>query len=174
MQLDKGSLVYHDVPQREFLFRTLKECCAAVYTSCFPAQNIPSSLNPLEDQFNIRGPMNGILSAFQKHPDKAWLVVAVDMPNVTAAVLKQLVGGRNRNKVATCFLNEAHQFPEPLLTIWEPKAFPLLLKYFQEGRVSPRDFLAVHDVHLLRPDNPDSLLNINDPKGYEKFRNRKK
>jgi molybdenum cofactor guanylyltransferase len=89
MQMDKGELVYHAMPQRDFLFHELRKHCSTVYTSCFPGQNIPAALNPLEDQFDIRGPMNGILSAFKNHPDKAWLVVAVDMPNITAVVLNR-------------------------------------------------------------------------------------
>jgi molybdopterin-guanine dinucleotide biosynthesis protein A len=44
------------------------------------------------------------------------------------------------------------------------------MKYVQEGRVSPRDFLATHDVNLLFPSSADILLNINDPEGYKTFK----
>jgi molybdopterin-guanine dinucleotide biosynthesis protein A len=170
MGTDKGTIVYHEMPQREFLFNILKKYCKKVFTSCHSEQNIPQELNPLEDQFEIKGPMNGILSAFKKFPEKAWLIVAVDMPYADEVVFEQLMTNRNRKKVATCFYNEAEEFPEPLLTLWERKAFPLLLEFFLRGRVSPKDFLAENDVQLVIPQDPKILISINDKEEYLKFK----
>lgn len=170
MGSDKGSVVYHGMPQREFLFQCLKKYCTQVYTSCYAGQIVAPELNPLEDQFEMKSPINGILSAFEKHPDVAWLVVAVDMPYVDESVLEQLITARNRKKAATCFYNEKEKFPEPLLTLWEAKAFPLLLEFTAKGKISPKDFLNGSDVELIIPANPGILININDKEEYLKFR----
>jgi molybdopterin-guanine dinucleotide biosynthesis protein A len=170
MGSDKGSVIYNGMPQREFLFQCLKKYCAQVYTSCHTGQPVAPELNPLEDQFDMKSPMNGILSAFEKHPDVAWLVVAVDMPYVDERVLEQLIAARNTIKVATCFYNEKGEFPEPLLTLWETKAFPLLLEFTEKGRISPKDFLTDNDVHMIIPENPVILININDKEEYLKFK----
>jgi molybdenum cofactor guanylyltransferase len=170
MGTDKGTLTYHDIPQREFLFGTLKKYCDQVFTSCYSGQNIPQELNPLEDQFEIKGPMNGILSAFTKYPEKTWLILAVDMPYVDEGVFDQLIANRNPKKTATCFYNEAESFPEPLLTLWEPKAFPLLWNFFLQDRISPKDFLAENDIQLIIPKDARILISINNKDEYLKLK----
>src|SRR5688572_9048807 len=161
MGSDKALISYHGMSQREFLFETLKTVCDEVYTSCLAGQEVPEKLNPLRDQFNIQGPMNGVLTALNKSPDRAWIIVAVDMPHISATTFHELISNRSNEKVATCFFNEAERFPEPLITLWEPKALPLLMKFWRAGRVSPRDFLKENDVQLILPSDRRVLLNIN-------------
>jgi molybdopterin-guanine dinucleotide biosynthesis protein A len=163
MGRDKGLVHYHGKEQREHLFDLLQVHCSKVFTSSYPGQNIPEELNPLVDAYELRSPINGILSAFKKFPDVAWLVVAVDMPNVDQSVLKLLTDNRDQNKIATCFYNPEEKLPEPLLTLWEPSALPLLLKFVEKGKISPRDFLNQHDVKLIQPPDVSIFRNINSP-----------
>lgn len=168
MGSDKGDLVYDRLPHREYLFNALLTVCDNVYFSV--AKDAEPKSNTIRDRFDIKGPMNGILSAFSHTAESAWLIVAVDMPLVDGSVLKFLANHRDRSKIATCFYNEQEKFPEPLLTLWESAAFPLLQKFYNTGRTSPRDFLKENDVHLLRPENSKILLNINTPADLQKFR----
>lgn len=163
MGKDKALIKYHDKPQGEYLFALLNKFCSSVYTSCNDEQAVSESLNPIRDVFNFKSPINGVLSAFQKFSDKAWLTVAVDMPNVDEKVLDLLVSNRDLNKVATCFFNSETKLPEPLLTIWEPAAWPLLKKFTSQAHISPRDFLSSHTIKVV--DVPDNgiLDNINSP-----------
>lgn len=163
MGSDKGLISYHGKPQREHLFDLLSRCCAAVFTSCNAEQQVPEQLNPIVDQFNLQSPLNGILTAFRKFSDKAWLAIAVDMPYVDDHVLHTLITHRDSNKVATCFYNASEKLPDPLLTIWEPAAYPLLLKFIEQGRISPRDFLSTHHAQMIHPPSDKTLLNINTP-----------
>lgn len=163
MGMDKGLISYHGKPQREHLFDLLSRCCAAVFTSCNAGQQVPEQLNPVVDQFDLQSPLNGILTAFKKFPDTAWLTVAVDMPYVDDHVLNTLIAHRAGDKVATCFYNASQKLPDPLLTIWEPAAYPLLLKFTGQGRISPRDFLSAHHAHMIHPPNDKTLVNINTP-----------
>jgi molybdopterin-guanine dinucleotide biosynthesis protein A len=163
MGQDKGTLIYHHKPQREYLFELLGKCCEVVFTSCRSDQQIPSTLGPIVDHYAFESPLNGIVSAFGKHPDKAWLIVAVDMPYVNENVLQFLITHRDPEKVATCFYNAEAKLPEPLLTLWEPSAYPLLLKFLEEGKISPRDFLKKNDVKMIDPPEERTLLNVNSP-----------
>lgn len=163
MGKDKGLLTFHEKPQREYLFDLLSRYCSKVFTSCREEQQVPVELNPLVDSFDLHGPMNGILSAFKKSNNTAWLIVAVDMPYVDGAVLELLLSQRNIQKVATCFYNTEENFPEPLLTIWEPDAYPLLVQFVEKGKVSPRDFLQSHSVQLVEPLDKNIFTNINYP-----------
>lgn len=161
--MDKGLIAYHGKPQREHLFDLLSKQCVAVFTSCNASQQVPVYLNPVVDQFDLQSPLNGILTAFQKSPDKAWLTVAVDMPYVDDHVLETLIKHRDPVKIATCFYNEAEKLPDPLLTIWEPASYPLLLKFVEQGKISPRDFLSAHGARMITPPDDRTLLNINSP-----------
>jgi molybdopterin-guanine dinucleotide biosynthesis protein A len=167
---DKSYIDYHGRPQVEYMFDILARHCDKVFTSVYQGQKLAGELNPLADQFEMKGPMNGILTALAHNQDKAWITVAVDMPNVDEHVIERLIHERKREKVATCFYNEAEKFPEPLLTLWEPKAFPLLNQFVATGRISPKEFLMQNDVHLIIPKNKNIILNINSKEEYRDYK----
>jgi len=164
MGTDKSLLDYKGKPQREYLFELLSKFCASVFTSCRKDQEVPALLNPIVDAYTIQGPVNGILSAFRAHPKTSWLIVAVDMPFIDEAALQLLLDNRDENKMATCFLHMPDKFPEPLFTLWEPSAYPALLKFTSSGNISPRSFLEQHEVKMITPPDEKILLNINYPK----------
>ena len=161
MGRDKSQIVFHELPQRHHLFNLLKPFCNKVYLSCKSATNIPHDLNPLPDQFDIDSPLNGILTAFVHDPDAAWLAIAVDMPFVDTVTLETLIQNRKPDKVASCFFDSDGAKPEPLLTIWEPRAFPLLREFQKRGAISPRRFLMENDIHLLSVPDKRALVNVN-------------
>lgn len=170
MRKDKGLINYHGKPQREFLFDLLERYCDRVFVSCRKEQAISSSLHPICDTFNFEGPLNGIMSAFELHPDCVWLAVAVDMPFINQEVLQFLLLNRDESKVATCFYDSEGKLPEPLLTIWEPSAFPLLKIFADAGGISPREFLIANDCNKLKQVNSKIHFNINTPEDFQKLR----
>ncbi|HEY4655891.1 MAG TPA: NTP transferase domain-containing protein [Cyclobacteriaceae bacterium] len=161
MGQDKSLLVISGQPQRLRLFTLLKTFCREVYLSCKSGSNVPQDLNPIPDHYPLNSPLNGILSAFLTAPSAAWLTVAVDMPLVDHPTIEFLIRNRNRNKVATCFTDSEGQKPEPLLTIWEPQAFPLLASFYEQGGFSPRQFLAANEITLLTAPDKKILINVN-------------
>jgi molybdenum cofactor guanylyltransferase len=163
MGRDKGGIIVHGIPQREYLLQELAPVCKDVYTSCRHDQQLPPSVRPIVDAFNVGSPLNGILSAFKLSPDTAWLAVAVDMPNVNRNVFKLLANRRDLSKAATCFYNDLTKLPEPLLTIWEPAAYPSLLEFIEAGRKSPRDFLSLNDVKIVHTTDTSIFYNMNTP-----------
>ncbi len=166
MGQDKSLLVYHDKPQREHLTDLLRPFCEAVFWSVNAEQAAglaESGQSLVVDSFDLAGPMNGILSAFQQDPEAAWLVVACDMPLLTEQSLTALVAGRNPEKLATAFYDSDGRFPEPLLTIWEPSFGPILRAALAAGNQSPRQLLMLHDCELLTIPDTRELLSINSP-----------
>ncbi|HZY79884.1 MAG TPA: molybdenum cofactor guanylyltransferase [Cyclobacteriaceae bacterium] len=163
MGTDKGLINYHGKPQREHLFDLLQELCKTVYTSCRKGQDITGVNNPLIDFFDIPGPINGIMSAFHQAPGSSWLIVAVDMPKVNKATLELLLSKRDQNKIATCFYNPELKDCEPLLTLWEPIAYPLLRDFTEKGNVSPQRFLRTHNANVIPIEDPGMLANFNSP-----------
>ncbi len=171
MGQDKALLDYHGMPQQEHLYQLLSECCADTFLSLRPEQDEPPfEVSVIRDTFTGLGPMGAILSAFRQAPDSAWLVVAVDLPLVDAAVLDELIGQRNPSKVATAFHNPATDFPEPLIAIWEPRAYPVLLQFLAQGYSCPRKVLINSDMESVEIDNPIVLRNANRPEDVEAIR----
>ena len=175
MKQDKSQLVYHAKPQREHLTDLLKPYCNTVFWSV-NAQQAAELTNPeqsvLLDAFDIPGPLNGILSAFQYDPKSAWLVVACDMPLLTETSLNALVSGRDVYKPATAFYDSNGQFPEPLLSIWEPAIEPILQTAVASGYYAPRPILMLADCHLLTIPDVRELINVNKPDEQKTLKHR--
>jgi molybdopterin-guanine dinucleotide biosynthesis protein A len=161
MGMDKGSIDYHGLPQREYTARLLSKFCSETYISI--NQEIDSGFDTVADTFTELGPYGGILSAFRKDPNAAWLVVATDIPLLDESSIDQLISERNPSKVATCFHNPETNFPEPLITLWEPRAYPRLLEFLAAGYSCPRKALINSDIEELHVKNPDALKNANTP-----------
>ncbi len=165
MQQDKSQLVYHGgVPHYQYLAGLLGENCAEVFVSVRDEEQAGTfSLPAITDKFIGLGPYGGILSAFQHNPNAAWLVVAVDLPFLDAGTLNYLTAQRDTTRVATCFIDPQGEFPEPLITIWEPRAYPVLLGFLGRGYSCPRKVLINSEVKVLEERDPAALTNVNTP-----------
>ena len=125
--------------------------------------------NEIEDTFFNLGPFGGICSAFQKDPNSAWMVLAIDLPFVNEDLVKLLLEKRNPSKVATAIKGKGKQFPEPLITIYEPKAYPVLLQYLAQGYSCPRKMLINSNVEIVEVED-DLIRNINTPEEFDAAR----
>ncbi|PSR57455.1 molybdenum cofactor guanylyltransferase [Adhaeribacter arboris] len=168
MQSDKGLLRYHEQDQRTHVYHMLRSFCAEVFISCNAAQavDLEGRLPYLEDRFLNLGPQGGILTALQYNPNAAWLAVACDLPFLSKETLDYLVQHRDPTKMATAFYDSDGKFPEPLLTIWEPRSFPALLQFLSLGYSCPRKALINSDVKLLTIPDTEELRNVNDQQAY--------
>ena len=143
----------------------LKAFCNEVFISCRVDQQ--SAIDPqytsLTDTFIGLGPYGAILSAFREKPDNAWLVIACDLPLLDTNTLQYLVTNRNTSSIATAYQSTYDDFPEPLITIWEPKSYPVLLSFLAQGYSCPRKVLINSDITLLNAPDPAALTNVNTP-----------
>jgi len=165
MGKDKGMLQFFGKNQRDVAIELLEKHHLKTFLSVREDQEIEIE-NKITDKFVGLGPFGAICSAFQKNPDVAWLVIATDLPFVNDAVIEQLLKHRNPSKAATTIKGMDTKFPEPLITIWEPKSYPLLLNYLGQGYSCPRKVLINSDVEIVEID--DSFIrNINTPEDFK-------
>ncbi|MFP7657218.1 NTP transferase domain-containing protein [Chryseobacterium proteolyticum] len=166
----KDKINWHGKEQRYYAADLLAPFCEEVFISCRQNQleNFNSDYNALTDTFLDMGPFGGILSALRSQREKAWLVVACDLPLLDKSALEFLIQSRNPEKAATTYESPFDGLPEPLITIWEPKSYPLLLNFLGSGNTCPRKVLINSDTLILKPDNPDSLMNVNTPEDMAK------
>jgi len=168
MGKDKGQINYHGKPQREFMADVLNEICDETFLSVRSSKNeTPTDYPFLEDTFYDLGPFGAIASAFRQQPNAAWLVVACDLPLLDLETLDFLVKNRQASAVATAFNSPVNQFPEPLISIWEPKSYPILLQFLAQGFSCPRKVLINSEVNLVDAPEGQKLMNVNKPEELE-------
>ncbi len=170
MGFDKGGFEYHGKAQREYMADVLNKLCSETFISVREAKvDFESSYPLLVDTFSGLGPYGGILSAFRSDPNSAWLTVATDVPLIDENLLSHLIAQRDVHKMATCFHNPETDFPEPLITIWEPRAYPRLLEFLCLGYSCPRKALINSEIHEIEVHDPKVLSNANTPEELEKL-----
>ena len=165
MGTDKGAIDYHGKAQREYAADLLRSYCEETFISCRREQldTLESHYPLLPDTFEGLGPFGAIVSAFREYPDQAWLVVACDLPLLDRESLGKLVESRHRSKIATAFNSPVNAFPEPLIAIWEPRSYPILLSFLAQGYSCPRKVLINSDIALIDAPRPEALMNVNRP-----------
>lgn len=168
---DKGLINLHGLPLRISLYQMVRQAgLTDVYISCREDQ-LPdlAEVRTITDIFPDTGPLGAILSAFEKDPDAAWLVLACDMPLIREETIRQLVSARDISRHATAFSDENGN-PQPLAAIWEPAILPIARSVFFTQNRSPRKVLLQSPIQLIIPQNPQSLTNVNDPESLARVR----
>jgi len=166
---DKAAIKYHNINQVDFLQEKFKSNGIEPYVSCREDQRDLYSDNVIQDVFLDMGPFGAILSAFKKFPDAAWIVVACDLPLLTEDHINLLLKNRDQSKIATCFYNPETGWPDPLLTLWEPKSYSRLLEFMSLGYNCPRKVLINSDVNLIQSEDASFLANANNPSEKEEI-----
>ena len=170
MGFDKALINWHGKEQQYHLADLLSEICDDVFISCTPERYINPDYKKIEDTFIGLGPFGAILSAFRENPNAAWLVVACDLPLLDTDILNYLKKYRNTSSMATSFESPYNHFPEPLVTIWEPKSYPVLLSFLSQGDNCPGKALRNMDVTILQTSNPEKFANVNTKEDLEKVK----
>lgn len=167
---DKGRVPIAGRTQVERCVELLAPLCGEVRVSVRESQAglEPYSRLPLVvDDGSLRGPAAGLVGAWQRMPDRALLVLAVDLPLADRALLECLIGRRSPDRLATAYVHPDGTI-EPLCAIWEPRAAPMLDAARRSGSVSLRQLLESGDIVRVRPERPDQLVSANTPEALRK------
>jgi molybdopterin-guanine dinucleotide biosynthesis protein A len=165
MGMDKALLSYHGEPQVRRLAAMMEMVAGPVYVSVRRSQvEEPGfqGLRLLSDQVENIGPLAGLLAAFAREQDCAWLVAAVDLPWISAATLERLLKARDPACFATAYRIPRTDLPEPVCAIYEPAIVPVLEHARETERYS---LMLLRDVPLKLVDPADEreLRGVNEP-----------
>lgn len=129
------------------------------------------SLTRLPDIPDVAGPLTGILSAMRWQPDVSWLLLACDMPEVTAQAIEWLLAEKKPGQWGSVPAIAGGKGVEPLFARYEPQCAALFEQMCSAGirRISNiADFKRVQVVRV-----PDHLhvawQNINTPAELSRF-----
>jgi molybdopterin-guanine dinucleotide biosynthesis protein A len=122
-----------------------------------------SKFRQIVDRYQELGPLAGILSAMEEHPDAGWLVLACDLPNVEKPTIRYLLDNRSSVHPFTAYKSSSDGLPEPLCAFYATGAAAIVKAFADDGIICPRKILMRSDTHLLDQPNPEALDNINTP-----------
>jgi len=126
----------------------------------YPLAMLPE-IERILDKLPGDGPLAALLSAFERNPSIAWLVLACDWPLLGTEDLISLLQAREPEAWATAFIMEGR--PEPLCTIYEPKFYLPAKAAFALGQRSLYRLLTDARLKPVTPRAASLLLNANDP-----------
>lgn len=166
---DKSIVQWHGKEQRYYVADMLTAFCKEVFISCRKEQTnaIDKNYKVIEDELDNAGPLGAIVSAFHRNRNCAWVVIACDLPLLDKQTIQYLIQNRDENCIATTFQSPNDGLPEPLVSIWETDALPLLETALSEGRYSPQKILTKAKVKLLDSRKTSALMNVNTPEEKE-------
>ena len=109
----------------------------------------------IEDQPDIQGPLSGILSALERRPNSAWIILACDLPRMNVSALSWLLSQRSPTWDAI-IPQSPDGYVHPLCALYEPTALILLKDLAVSGRGGPRQL--VQHSSVLSPVIPVNMM----------------
>jgi len=170
MQRDKAGLSYAGKPQLARAMELIAPLVARAFVSVRPDQlHDPQRADYalIADLRPDLGPLAGIEAAQAAHPDRAWLVLACDLPFLEPATLQHLIARRAATRLATAYRSQFDGQPEPLCAIYESASRESLQRWIEQGHNCPRAWFAGADVALLDLPEPRALDNVNTVQEYD-------
>lgn len=174
MRQDKATLAYRGEPQLLRAWHLLEAVTERCFLSVRDSQredSLRAGLPQIVDTYDAIGPAAGILSAQERYPEAAWLVLACDLPLLDADTLRGLIAARDPSADATAFISRHDGLPEPLCAIWEPSTHALLKQRYDAGSYCPRKTL-IQSRTVLLPAPGEALDNVNTPEEREAMQHR--
>jgi molybdopterin-guanine dinucleotide biosynthesis protein A len=115
------------------------------------------------DRYHDMGPVAGVLSAMEAHPEVNWLVVACDLPNIDATTVGYLLQNISAAQPFTAYKSSHDELPEPLCAVYRAGSDAIIRGFVDDGIKCPRKMLIRSDTLLLTQPDPSSLDNVNTP-----------
>jgi len=111
----------------------------------------------LPDRIAGLGPMGGLLTALETTTAPWNLLVACDMPGITAALLEEIAGRAQRAPDQCCIAAVSSRGPEPLCAAYHRACLPAVQRAVSAGRLRMSELLSrlnpvgvpVNDAHVL-------------------------
>lgn len=165
MGRDKSLVPLAGQPAAQRQAALLREATRRVVVSVRPEQlsgKDRAAFNGLEciaDDTPGAGPLGALVTVARHFPERALLIVAVDLAGLTASALRQLLAARAPEVAVVAARQQpagisstTSDLPHPLCALWTPPALAAARRAWQAGSRSPRWVLA--DIAC---DNPRAI-----------------
>lgn len=166
MGFNKALIRVHGYLLYKHLAGLLDMVCDKTLISCREEQISDFTGYPVvKDCYPSHGPVTGILSALEYDREANWLVIPVDTPNLTSSFLQAELISRSQSTFdATVIREVASGSMQPLIAIYRPSSFSVMLEEYRKGHYSLKRILSLLNVQIIDySDQSDLLANYNTP-----------
>ena len=169
MGRDKALLAYRERTLVEYVACEVLEAVGSVAVIGDPDRYGELGFAVYRDKVPRCGPLGGIYTALSVSATDWNVVVACDMPGISAGALRVLVEREaepGRNSVMAAGPSGK---PEPLCAVYHRNCLPVLARAIRDKRFKMRDLVAELRVEL-RPLDAAALANVNTPDDWAGFK----
>jgi molybdopterin-guanine dinucleotide biosynthesis protein A len=161
---DKSFLNYHGKAQCYYMYEILKQFCTGTFISCNAEQYslIEKEYNTLEDisRYENKGPATGVLTAFNKYPDKDFLVTGCDYPLLTEEEIRYFLASIPGDAVAAAFYDEQNSIYQPVVAWYSSKSGTFLIQSSENKKSSLQQLLENVNAYKHLPLDTRSMRSV--------------
>lgn len=166
MGRDKALLPFRGAPLAEFVAGTVEAAASSAVLVGDPAIYPQIHYPVIADLYPGEGPLGGILTAL-RHTAADWnLVVACDMPGLSAEALTSLLEAAGRSARAALVPVGPSGQPEPLCAVYHRRALPVLEAAFAAGERKVMGALAGLPAETWPVTEVSIFQNVNTPEDW--------
>jgi molybdenum cofactor guanylyltransferase len=159
------------IPLWQRQFELLQELHPAeLFLSGEPRGTYPKSLNWVPDATPNIGPLGGLVSCLRRCTSEWLLVLAVDLPRMTAQFARELVDARQPGKGIVPVVKSRF---EPLVALYPKAALSLAMRHLESGRYRMKDLAqdlvssGLSLTYPVRSEDETLFVNWNTPGDLE-------
>jgi molybdopterin-guanine dinucleotide biosynthesis protein A len=163
MGRDKALLPFHGAPLAEAVARQVEAAAGSVIIVGHPA------LGGIDDRYPGEGPLGGILTALH-HTSAEWnLIVACDMPELSAGFLRRLLAAAAITPADVVLPYGPDGRPEPLCAVYHRRSLAALEAAFARGIRKVTAALAELPVERIDIAEVADFQNVNTPEDWSAY-----
>lgn len=168
MGRDKALLPYRGATLIESVARAVEQAAGSATLIGDPQRYGDFGFPVYADRVASCGPMGGIYTALSVTSSDWNLIVACDMPMLTAPALKSLIEkGRGSTKLCVVASGTGGE-PQPLCGVYHRRCLPMVEQAIRDKRFTMKKLLSELNAELFAFDEP-VLANVNTPTEWVPF-----
>jgi molybdopterin-guanine dinucleotide biosynthesis protein A len=168
MGRDKASLPLLNETLLEHLAHQLDGHFKEIIISVSRGQRYPEiSFTQVEDEFEDKGPLSGILSGLNRISSDVAFIVACDHPEIDLKIVEQMLTRIEGYDLVYLLL--AGCLPHPLFALYRPAVVPVIKKLIEENKLGVLELLDRVKAASLSVPSEKLLWNLNTPEDYERY-----
>ncbi|HLK22204.1 MAG TPA: molybdenum cofactor guanylyltransferase [Bryobacteraceae bacterium] len=169
MGRDKALLPFHGSTLVQHMAQTVEDAVGSVALIGDPARYARLGYPVYPDKFAGCGPLGGIYTALSVSPNDWNLILACDMPGVTADLLRRLTEIALESNAACVATAGLAGDPEPLCAAYHRSCLPVLERAIEGKRFKMKDLVKELGSRIV-PAPTSALANVNTPGEWADFK----
>ena len=168
MGRDKALLPFRGTTLVENLARAVQDAAGSVALIGEPGRYRSLGHPVYPDKFPGCGPLGGVYTALSVSTTDWNLIVACDMPGISADVLRTLLRSAAESGKSCIVATGTSGEVEPLCAVYHRGCLPVLARAIEEKRFKMKDLVAELDAMATLVD-ASALANVNTPAEWAEF-----